>query len=167
MYFPNTIQSRSMLHSFLSEVDVKVIGVTSGCFDILHPLHIQYLEKCRSQCDFLVVGVDSDRLIEEFKHKLSVQPEHDRAFMIGALNVVDVAFVMDKLSHLTEVLGTVSGQYRKEEDVRVHLYKNKVNYYGDPVLRLSGVDVIHIPDVYPMHLTTELVKFIQNDYQKL
>lgn len=167
MYFPHTTQGFEMLLSFLNDIGANTIGVTSGCFDMLHPLHIHYLEKCKSQCDFLVVGVDSDRLIEASKHKLSVQPEHDRAYMVGSLTVVGIAFVMDDITELNKVLATLTTQYKKEDDTKVHLYKNRSIYYGEPVIRMNGVDVVYVPDVYPMHSTTELVKFIQNDYQKL
>lgn len=167
MYFPNTSKASDLLYETLSIIKSPVIGVTSGCFDILHPLHVQYLEKCKNNCDYLVVGVDSDRLIHEYKNKLPVYPEHDRAYMIGSLSVVGLAFIMDSLADLGEVLGTLSMQYRKDKDAEVHLYKAKEEYYNNPVLKITGVKLYLIPDVYPINSTTELVRFIQTDYQKL
>lgn len=167
MYFPNTQQAREWMSTLLSKLQAPTIGVTSGCFDILHPLHIQYLEKCKARCDFLIVGVDTDRLIEEFKHKVPVFSEHDRAYMVSALNVVDMVFVMDNLGALSELLGEIRDQYRKDKDVVVELYKAQRSYYNAPVLRLQDVNLIEIPDVFPIHSTTELVQFIQTDYQKL
>lgn len=167
MYFPNTSKASDLLHETLSIIESPVIGVTSGCFDILHPLHVQYLEKCKNNCDYLIVGVDSDRLIHEYKNKLPVYSEHDRAYMIGSLSVVGLAFIMDSLSDLGEVLGTLIGQYRKDKDAEVHLYKAKEEYYNNPVLKMTGVKLYLIPDVYPINSTTELVRFIQTDYQKL
>ncbi|RLT75601.1 hypothetical protein D7V95_13085 [bacterium J10(2018)] len=45
----------------------KIVGVTSGCFDLLHFYHLRYLERCRALCDFLIVGVDSDILVHANK----------------------------------------------------------------------------------------------------
>src|SRR6185295_18587359 len=40
---------------------------TNGCFDLLHPGHIQTLEAARSLGDILVVGLNSDRSIRALK----------------------------------------------------------------------------------------------------
>lgn len=42
----------------------KKIGLTSGCFDLIHYYHLRYLERCKANCDLLIVGVDSDSLVE-------------------------------------------------------------------------------------------------------
>lgn len=34
------------------------IGLTSGCFDLIHFQHFYYFFRCRRQCDVLIVGVD-------------------------------------------------------------------------------------------------------------
>lgn len=167
MYFPNTDKALDLLENVLDAIAAPIIGVTSGCFDILHPLHVQYLEKCKAKCDYLVVGVDSDRLIHEYKNKLPVYSEHDRAYMVSSLNAVDLAFVMDSLDVLAHVLDTVASQYRKDKDTEVHLYKAREEYYNKPTLKMTGVKLYLIPDVYPINSTTELVRFIQTDYQKL
>lgn len=39
---------------------MKKIGYVSGIFDLFHHGHRKYLLECRSLCDFLIVGVDSD-----------------------------------------------------------------------------------------------------------
>lgn len=153
-----------MLDFYLGTLGGTTIGVTSGCFDILHPLHVQYLEKCKSQCEVLIVGVDSDKLIYESKKKKPVFSEHDRAFMISALHVVDIAFVMDKITDLENVIGTLT---LSKHDHEVKLFKAQSEYYGKPTIMPKGVDLVHIPDVFPINSTTELVQFIQNDYQRL
>jgi len=40
---------------------------TNGCFDILHPGHVQYLEDARALGDFLVVGLNSDESVATLK----------------------------------------------------------------------------------------------------
>ncbi len=38
----------------------NLVVFTNGCFDLLHPGHVAYLEEARSQGDALIVGVNTD-----------------------------------------------------------------------------------------------------------
>lgn len=168
MYFPNTKEAFGLLEFALQkEIEADVIGVTSGCFDILHPLHVQYLEKCKAECEVLIVGVDTDRLIHQYKGKLPVFSEHDRAYMVSALHTVNLAFVMDDVKQLRDILLDITMYPRRRDGLIVRLFKGRSEYYGNPVECPKGVELVYVPDVYPINSTTELVRFIQNDYQKL
>lgn len=76
----------------------KRVGITSGCFDLLHFYHLHYLERCRAECDILVVGVDSDQLVMLNKRKQPNIPEHHRGAVVAALKCVDAVFVMRNLA---------------------------------------------------------------------
>src|SRR5262249_61155707 len=43
------------------------IGFTNGCFDILHPGHVQVLTKAREACDRLVGGLHSGASVGRLK----------------------------------------------------------------------------------------------------
>jgi cytidyltransferase-like protein len=43
------------------------IGFANGCFDVFHPGHEYYLRACQSQCDYLIVAVNSDRYVADVK----------------------------------------------------------------------------------------------------
>jgi cytidyltransferase-like protein len=66
-----------------------IVGVTSGVFDLLHPLHVLYLEKCKRECDYLVVFIDSDELVKTQKNRIPIFNEEDRCTMISSLKSVD------------------------------------------------------------------------------
>jgi len=166
MYFPNTDRAQMLLGSFLENLqDGITIGVTSGCFDILHPLHVQYLEKCKASCDMLIVGVDSDALMFATKGKYPVFSEQDRGTMVAALHVVDIAFTMESVDMLQGILEYLMEQTSRNTPVK--LYKGLTSYYGEPVVQVPGVELVQVADVYPANSTTDLIKFIQNNYQKL
>ncbi|TEE83062.1 hypothetical protein IPC1494_32785 [Pseudomonas aeruginosa] len=40
------------------------LGYTSGVFDLFHQGHKIYLEKCKTLCDTLIIGVDDDSLVK-------------------------------------------------------------------------------------------------------
>ena len=74
----------------------KRIVFTNGCFDLLHPGHIQYLAHAKTLGDVLVVAVNSDKSVEQIKGPLRpIIPEHTRAEMVAALKPVDHVFIFD------------------------------------------------------------------------
>jgi rfaE bifunctional protein nucleotidyltransferase chain/domain len=103
---------------------LKVV-FTNGCFDLLHPGHVAYLEEARSLGDALLVAVNTDASVRRLgKGGLRpVNPEADRARMLAALAAVDrvVFFEEDTpLELLTELQPDIlvkGGDYRIEEVV--------------------------------------------------
>ena len=70
---------------------------TNGCFDLLHPGHIETLEKARSLGDALIVGVNSDRSVREMKGQgRPITPERERAEVLAALACVDGVVIFDE-----------------------------------------------------------------------
>lgn len=75
----------------------KTLVFTNGCFDILHRGHAEYLAFARSQGDALVVGLNSDASVRCAKGpSRPVNSEHDRAFVLGSLRVVDYVVVFNE-----------------------------------------------------------------------
>jgi len=88
----------------LREVDIlrkagKRIAFTNGCFDLLHPGHVSYLEFAREQGDVLVVGMNSDRSVQSIKGpKRPLISQLDRARMLASLQAVDYVVIFDEPS---------------------------------------------------------------------
>jgi len=70
---------------------------TNGCFDLLHPGHIETLEKARNLGDALVVGLNSNRSVRETKGAgRPIVPEWERAEVLAALECVDAVVIFDE-----------------------------------------------------------------------
>lgn len=67
------------------------IGYTCGVFDLLHVGHLNLLERCKSMCEKLIVGVCDDSYVHDIKHKEPVIQASDRVRLLKALKVVDDA----------------------------------------------------------------------------
>lgn len=67
------------------------VGLTVGVFDLFHVGHLNLLERCKEQCEYLIVAVCGDDYVTQVKHKVPVIPEKDRIRIIGALKCVDEA----------------------------------------------------------------------------
>jgi|TARA_A100001011_G_C14046409_1_gene729985 glycerol-3-phosphate cytidylyltransferase len=77
----------------------KIVGFTSGYFDIMHPGHVLMLKECKRYCDYLIVAVN------EYRTKTK-QPDgreknepiwtpRERLLMVEACKFVDEAFLYD------------------------------------------------------------------------
>ncbi|MCH7814001.1 MAG: adenylyltransferase/cytidyltransferase family protein [Planctomycetes bacterium] len=63
-----------------------------GCFDVVHPGHIRYLEFARRQGDVLVVSLTGDSDISKGDQRPYI-PQELRAETLAALEVVDLVYV--------------------------------------------------------------------------
>ena len=67
----------------------RKLVVTNGCFDILHPGHVTYLESARNLGDALLVGINGDAATRQLKGPgRPVNSEADRATVLAALESV-------------------------------------------------------------------------------
>lgn len=77
-------------------VDGKILVFTNGCFDIIHPGHVDYLAFARNQGDALLVGLNSDNSVRLNKGpERPFVPQEDRAKVLAALEAVDYVVVFD------------------------------------------------------------------------
>ena len=98
---------------------------TNGCFDLLHPGHVDYLEEARSLGDALIVAVNTDASVRRLGKGPGrpVTPEQDRARVLAGLAAVDRVVLFDEdtpLEILTALQPDVlvkGGDYRLEEVV--------------------------------------------------
>ena len=70
---------------------------TNGCFDVIHPGHVDLLRRARGLGDRLVVGINSDRSVRAIKGPgRPVFNERDRMALLLALEVVNDVIIFDE-----------------------------------------------------------------------
>ncbi len=68
----------------------KRLVVTNGCFDLLHPGHVVYLETARNLGDALLLGLNGDDSVRQLKGEgRPVNSEQDRATVLAGLQSID------------------------------------------------------------------------------
>ena len=117
------------------------IGYTTGVFDLFHIGHLNILKRAKEQCDYLVVGVSTDELVQQYKHKTPLIPFEERKQIVEAIRYVDQVVPqtsMDKRD-AWEIL---------HYDVIFHGDDWKGSSFYDDVeqkLREVGVDLVFLP----------------------
>ena len=132
------------------------VGFTNGCFDLLHPGHVSLLRQARTQCDRLIVGLNSDASVTRLKGpERPIQDAAARAAVLASLGDVDavVIFGEDTPLSLIETLRpdtlVKGGDYTPESVV------------GADVVTSHGGRVV-IADLEPGHATSATVRRLRD-----
>lgn len=75
------------------------IVFTNGCFDLIHPGHIDLLDRARALGTKLIVGINSDRSVRSIKGPdRPFQTEEERKAVLLGLKAVDEVVIFDELT---------------------------------------------------------------------
>ena len=82
------------------------IGYTTGVYDLFHIGHLNILKLAKEQCEYLIVGVSTDELVMEYKHKTPIIPYEERKAIVESIKYVDAVvpqITMDKMKAWEEL----------------------------------------------------------------
>ena len=55
--------------------------------------HLNLIRNAKKHCDYLIVGVNADDLVESYKNKRPIVPLEERAEIVRAIRYVDEAII--------------------------------------------------------------------------
>ena len=91
-----SIFSTQTINNLIKKVERQKIVFTNGCFDLLHPGHIDYLTKAKALGDVLVVGLNSDASVRQIKGDLRpINNQLFRSQMLLGLKPVDYVVIFE------------------------------------------------------------------------
>ena len=75
----------------------RVLVFTNGCFDLIHPGHVDLLVRARAFGDALMVGLNTDDSVRRLKgESRPVRNQYERSFVLAALEAVDWVILFDE-----------------------------------------------------------------------
>jgi rfaE bifunctional protein nucleotidyltransferase chain/domain len=88
-YFMNLEEAEKLVNKIRLKKPNKKIVTTNGCFDVLHYGHLKTFEQARELGDILLVGINSDAYIMNWKGRTPIHNENQRAYNLSRLRDVD------------------------------------------------------------------------------
>lgn len=117
------------------------VGYTQGVFDMFHIGHLTLLNNAAKQCDKLIVGVNSDLLVQDYKKKTPVVNEYNRAEIIRNIKAVDECIIVETLDKV-EILK----KYKYDAIFIGDDWKGNDRWVQTEIdLKPYGVDVVYLP----------------------
>jgi glycerol-3-phosphate cytidylyltransferase len=132
-------------------------GFTCSTFDLLHAGHLLMLEEAKQQCDFLIVGLQTDPTIDrpDTKNK-PVQSLIERQIQLEAVRFVDEIWVYQSEKELEELLSFLPINVR----IIGEEYKDR-DFTGKNICFNRGIDIYYNKREHNFS-TTELRNRIKN-----
>jgi len=131
------------------------VGYTTGVFDLFHVGHLNIMS-ARALCDRLIVGVSTDGLAMEYKHKSPVITYRDRAEIVRSLECVNTVI-------RREIMDKVEEWRRLKFDVVFvgdDWFEDKRWRRWEAALIEHGVEIVYLPNT-PGISTTEIIDHIK------
>jgi D-beta-D-heptose 7-phosphate kinase/D-beta-D-heptose 1-phosphate adenosyltransferase len=128
----------------------KKVVFTNGCFDLLHPGHVRYLQQARALGDALIVALNSDRSVRELKgDKRPILNEAERSEVMSALACVDFVTIFDEPTPLEIISVLLPDILVKGGDwgIDAIVGRDEVEAAGGQVMSLAFVDGCSTTDV--------------------
>jgi len=128
----------------------KKIVTSNGSFDLIHIGHIKSLQQAKKQGDILIVGLNSDSSIKQYKSpNRPINSQQDRAEMLAALECIDYVTVFDELDP-RELLKVIKPHFH---------VKSKSGFKGieKETVEENGGKIILLEDI-PGKSTTNLIE---------
>lgn len=128
----------------MERTEKKIIGYTTGVFDMFHIGHLNILKRAKEQCDYLIVGVSTDEVVEEYKKKIPIIKFEERIAIVEAIKYVDEVVpqtTMDKMEAWKQLKFDVMfhGSDWKGSDMYNHIIE-KFNNVGVKVIFLPHTE---------------------------
>lgn len=129
--------------------------LVGGCFDVLHPAHIEFLERARKEGDALIVLLESDEKIRKLKGEgRPINSQNDRATALSKLNVVDYVLCLPylKTDHDYEILVK-----KIEPDIIAITRGNRVYDWERKYVEKTEKRIVEVMDRRQDYSTTKII----------
>ena len=118
----------------------KIVGYTTGVYDMFHIGHLNLIRKAKSMCDYLIVGVTTDELVS-YKNKKSVIPFSERIEIVNAIKYVDETVPQESMDKMA-----AWGKYKFDRVFVGDDWKGTPTWNEyEAQFKTVGVEVIYFP----------------------
>lgn len=133
----------------------KAVVLVGGCFDLLHPGHVIFLEKAKKAGDILIVLLESDEKIRAIKGiERPIHSQAERAKALSALAPVDYIVPLPYLKEDFEYDRLI---LRIKPDIIAATLKSENTRHYRRTAQLTGAKLKFVTKVISGHSTSSLI----------
>ena len=119
----------------------KIIGYTTGVYDMFHVGHLRLLKNAKIYCDHLIVGISSDKLVQKYKSKMPIIPLDHRMEIVSSISFVDEVVIQHDRD-----------KFKAFEKIKYNLLFVGDDWKGDPFwdelekkLKMNNSHIMYLP----------------------
>ena len=116
-------------------------GYTAGVYDMFHIGHLNVIKNAKELCEFLIVAVSTDELVQNYKHKTPIIPFENRIKIVSAIKYVDIAIPQEDMDKKAAALKNHIDVMFVGDDWKGTDKWNKI----ESALKENGIDVVYLP----------------------
>lgn len=128
------------------------IGFTCGAFDLLHSGHYVMLQECKTICDYLIVGLQTDPTIDRLSKNKPIQTTYERFLQLKGCKYVDEIIPYDTEKDLENIMAI--------ENINIRFVGQE--YMG---LKITGEDYCNNRNIKILH-TSRMHNYSSSNLRK-
>lgn len=140
----------------------KKVVLVGGCFDILHPGHVIFLQKAKKSGDFLVVLLEPDERIKKLKGiNRPVHTQKERSLILKALKFVDQVILLPDMKDDSDYDKLIK---KIKPDIIAATEGSLDNHLKSRAAGLVGAKFIYVTKMIGKHSSSGII--FKNGYPK-
>lgn len=140
----------------------KKVVLVGGCFDILHPGHVIFLQKAKEVGETLIVLLESDAKIKKLKGvNRPVHTQKERALILKALNFVDQVILLPNMKNDSDYERLIK---QIKPDIIAATEGSADNHLKKRVAALVGAKFLYVTKIIGNHSSSGII--FKNGYSK-
>ncbi len=134
----------------------KKVVLVGGCFDVLHPGHVIFLQKAKKAGDQLIVLVESDEKIKKLKGiNRPVHTQKERALILKALKFIDRVILLPDMKDDSDYARVVK---KIKPDIIAATEGAEDNHYKIKAAKLVGAQFIYVTKMIGHHSSSKILR---------
>lgn len=133
----------------------KSICLVGGCFDVLHPGHIVFLQKAKREADILLVLLENDQRVKQLKGLARpVHSQRERALVLSALAFVDYVVMLPFMDQEEQYDRLIC---QTKPDVVAATWGDQTNYHKKRSAKKAHAKLRYVTKMVGNHSTSRIL----------
>lgn len=133
----------------------KKVVLAGGCFDVLHPGHIVFLQKAKKLGNILIVLLESDEKIKQLKgQNRPFFKQRERAAVLKGIKFIDQIIMLPYMKSDEDYEKVIK---KLKPDIIAATYGSFDNYHKARIAKIVGAELKYVTKIIGNYSTTNIL----------